>query len=773
MNILNEIEGILEENKPKGRKPRKLLVREKRAIEDVHPLFKHKFPDITDLDNLEEFLEWAKEKNFSKKELQIIKMSRETTLPNHYKTVWTREDLSELVQWLSTLDIVAVDTETTGVDKYKDSIVGMSFYAPHQGYYIPMAHIDDINTSEEARAEFDGGGGYEALELGVDYVECLPMGLIRSEVSRELMRSGLKQVYHNFGFDYHIIRRYLGVKVECYYDTIVGQALLDENHPKGLKDMATTYLGVPADNYSTMFGNITFDRVPILINRSTGTGNIATYYATKDTELTYNMYEFQIKHLNTAPLKDLRDIMFDIEMPFIHMVVDTEELGVKLDSDYLINEVKPKLEEELEEMRRQIFDVIGDINLNSPKQLSEALYDDLKLPVVNSKRPRSTDRATMTRLSEHHSIIDVIMEYRKKNKLKDTFVDKLPGQVIDGRVHTNFSTIKKTGRMSSSSPNLQQIPSYTNLIRNAFVADEGRLLASVDFGSQELRILTEISGDEVMFDIFTSGGDAHSTTAVTIWNNKHPKEPVDIDTYQRLRKVSDSFRDRDGEILEELLHDQDHLKELKRQGVINTEDRDVLVKEANLGAEFESMRDKAKTVNFSIVYGTTSMGLSDNLEISTDEAEMYIASYMETYPGVAQWMKDTQKQIREKSYVTTMLGRKRRFHREVSSGQRWLLESAYRQGSNYQIQGSAAEMTKKAALDLRPILKKYGVNILLYVHDEIIFDIPEDLGMEPLQEIADVMCNAVPLKCGMTSDIDVSRRWGQRMNQDDLNELFD
>ena len=129
----------------------------------------------------------------------------------------------------------------------------------------------------------------------------------------------------------------------------------------------------------------------------------------------------------------------------------------------------------------------------------------------------------------------------------NTFVEKLPLSVIDGRVHTSFSTIKKTGRMSSSGPNLQQIPSYTNLIRNAFVADEGRLLASLDFGSQELRILTEVSGDEAMFDIFVNGGDAHSTTAVTIWNNKHPDAPTDIDTFQRLRKVSEAFRDKDGD----------------------------------------------------------------------------------------------------------------------------------------------------------------------------------------------------------------------------------
>lgn len=234
--------------------------------------------------------------------------------------------------------------------------------------------------------------------------------------------------------------------------------------------------------------------------------------------------------------------------------------------------------------------------------------------------------------------------------------------------------------------NLQQIPSYTNLIRNAFIADEGRLLASLDFSSQELRILTEISGDKVMYEIFTTGGDVHSTTAVTIWNNKFPNMKTDIDTFQRLRKVSEVFRDKDGNIDSNKLDDE-HVDRALNDGIISTKDKKILIEEIELGLEYENMRSKAKAVNFSIVYGTTPIGLADNLEISEEEAMMYIQSYKQTYPGVARWMEETKKTVRNKMYVETLLGRKRRLYPEVMSGQKWLLESAYRVGMNSPIQG--------------------------------------------------------------------------------------
>lgn len=449
MSILNDIESIL--NKKEGKK-RKLKVKEKWMIEEVHPLFKSKFPSISNEGKLDEFLEWCTRKNFSKKELQIIRMARETKLPHHYKTVWTEGDLNELAGWLGSLDMVAIDTEATGVDKYRDEIVGISFYAPHQGYYIPLKHVDDVRHGGDAYHEYIEGGGEDELVLGQDYVQCLPLELVAKVIGKELVRPELKQIYHNFGYDYHIIRRFLGVRVKCYYDTMIAQAILDETQPKALKHMASYYLKIPSDSFSELFGNTIFTRIPILIDSQDGTGNMATFYATKDTELTYKMYEFQIKHLKLSSLKRLHDLYFDIEIPFINIVVGVEERGVRADRDYLVNIVAPQLHEELDKLRTDIFSYLGDINLNSPQQLSKALFEDLKLPRLNPKKPNTTDKATLDKLKTYHEVVPMIMEYRRKVKLTDAFADKLPIQLINGRIHTSFSTIKDTGRMSSSSP---------------------------------------------------------------------------------------------------------------------------------------------------------------------------------------------------------------------------------------------------------------------------------------------------------------------------------
>ncbi len=451
MDIYEEIESILNKNNKKKRK-RKLRVKEKWYLDEVYPLFKDKFPSLNTDEEVENFLARAKRKNFKKKELEIIKMSNETVLPFHYNTVWTEQDLEELIVWLSGLSMVAIDTETTGVDKYRDEIVGISFYAPHQGYYIPLKHKDDIRHNEEAYLEYKKGGGRNKLVLGEDYVKCLPLSLVANKLKPQLERKDLKQLYHNYGFDYHIIRRYIGAKPVCYFDTMIAQAILDETQSKALKDMATYYLKIPSDTFSTLFGNITFDQVPILINPKNKTGNMATFYAAKDTELTYKMYEFQIKHLKSPQLQKLHDLYFNIEIPFINIVVKVEERGIRVDEDYLVNTVAPQLHQELDELTKKIYKYTGEINLNSPQQLSKALYEDLKLPRVNKKKPESTDRATLKKLKNYHEVIPMIMEYRQKKKLTDAFADKLPEQIIDGRIHTSFSTIKNTGRMSSSNP---------------------------------------------------------------------------------------------------------------------------------------------------------------------------------------------------------------------------------------------------------------------------------------------------------------------------------
>lgn len=522
----------------------------------------------------------------------------------------------------------------------------------------------------------------------------------------------------------HVLRNWMGIYLEPAFDTMIAQAVLDENRSKALKDLAPLYLKIPADKFGQLFGKVTFDKVPILLNPHTRTGNLATMYATKDTELTYKLYQFQIHHLMRPQLKEIHDLYFGVEMPFMKVVADAEMRGVKLDKDYLVNNVAKKLHEELEELRQKIWSYTGEINLNSWQQKAEALYVKLKLPQVNKDKPKSTDKKTMKMLKKHHPVIALMMEYSEKNKLTTAFADKLPNMLVHGKVHTSFNSIgTKTGRMSSKSPNLQQIPAKVGgLIRNAFIAEDGRLLASIDFSQQELRVLAHVSKDPVLLEIYRTGKDVHSMTAVGMWNRKHPEEQVTYDQFQFGREVSELFRDSDGNIVDDRFTQEYvvHLIETAKleQEVVDKEGLDGLRHWVELGYKFEKTRKEAKVVNFGIIYGMSDKGLADTLEISEEEAQVYIAGYFDAYPGVKRWMAEQKIQIMKQGFTKTMLGRKRRVQEEVNSGKNWMIGRGIRMGINAVIQGSSADMVKLASIKLQPLLKELDAHIVLWVHDK-------------------------------------------------------
>lgn len=723
-----------------------------------------------------------KVKKLTKRETQILEIANNTKLPDNYFTVWTKDDLEELCKWLSQQEYLAVDTETMGLNWLKDPIVGLSVYGnnPARGYYIPLAHQDDINTNKEAyhayKNKFPDGGG----RVGIDYVQCLPKSTVISYIAPHLEDKNKKLLFHNWKFDHHVLRHWLGINVDLYFDTVEAQALLDENQSKALKDMAGVYLKIPADTFSKLFGNVTFNKVPILLNPFTRTGNLAAYYAIKDTELTFKMFEFQIKHLNSPNLKDLKKLLFEISIPFARIVADAERRGIRVDKKYLEEEVAPKLHKELDELRQKIFAYTGELNLNSPAQLSPVLYEKLGLPKVNKKKPESTDKKTLKKLRKYHPVIPLILEYRSKSKLTSAFADKLPKDVINGRIHPSFNPSgAKTWRMSCSDPNLQQIPARVGgLIRNAFMAEKGRLLVSIDFSQQELRWLAHMSRDEVMLNAFKQGKDLHSITAVSLYNMSADTH-VTYEEFEYKRGILDFFTDKDGEIDEGKLNNADYVSRLHNEGKINTTNVETLKQDLQQGKEFNLFRSRAKMVNFGIVYGISEVGLSDDLEISEEEATKYIKSFFKTYPGVARWVEKQKKEIREKKYTLTWGNKKRRLYPLVDGwlankyANEWMLQKAYRQGINAIIQGSSAVQTKLVSIKLQPLLKELDVYIVLWVHDEIIFDAPMDIGMENLRRIADVMCNSIQLDCGMKSDIEVGERWMQRLTEDDIRELLE
>lgn len=475
----------------------------------------------------------------SKKEKQIWAGACDTVMPDHYSTVWTEHELMDMVAFLDGKDVIAVDTETDGVNPFTANIVGISFYTKHKGYYIPIRHMNDINVNPLAKKAYMEFGN--RAKIGKNFVRCLPAEKIIRYVKPLLEDSSKTFLFHNWKFDYHILRCNLGIHVDLGFDTMLGQWVLDENQSKRLKDIAPLYLKVEADTYSALFGKITFDRVPILESRYDRSGSIASYYAIKDTELTYNMWEFQMNHLNHPQLAKIKELLFDIEMPFAKIVAKAEARGVRFDSRYMQDDVSPVLHSEVEKLHATVVKYVGEINLNSPKQLSNALYNQLYLPKLNKKRPESTDKKTLGKLlalgnryrnkkdeivadvlnkrvtsKDHQRLHDAIvarhtekkfadnaeltkwanwwaemvsvlpatiLDYRAQTKLCDAFVDKLPQLTINDRIHCSFKTIGTvTGRLACAEPNLQQMPSKVGgLIRNAFVADEGRLLVSIDF----------------------------------------------------------------------------------------------------------------------------------------------------------------------------------------------------------------------------------------------------------------------------------------------------
>lgn len=729
----------------------------------------------------------TKVKKLTKKEQQIQEMAQNTVFPEHYFMVWDEFQLSSMCNWLAAQDVVAIDTETMGVTWTKDEIVGISFYAPHRGYYIPLKHADED-------------------------IHCLPKELVIRYLKPLLEDRTKKFLLHNAKFDAHILRQWMGIKLIAYFDTMIAAKLLDENIAAALKEQAPYYLKVPADKFSTLFGKITFDQIPIKMDPDTRTGNLAGYYAIKDTELTFKLAEFQQRNLNLPRLAKIKKLLMDVEMPFLEIVIDAEAQGVRLDVDYLNNVVAKQLNEEIEILRKKIEFHVGKINLNSPAQLSEALYVKLKLPRLNKKNPNSTDAKTLKKLKKEHEVVMNLLDYRGKVKLTTAFAEKLPKNAVKGRVHTSFMTIgTKTGRLSCNSPNLQQVPARVGgLIRNAFIADENRLLASIDFSGQELRVLAHITQDPVLLDIYLNDGDVHSMTAVGMYNRtvktiikglevrindlangkdadttatlrkklaeeikQLQTQVVDYTFFQYCREMAGKFQDENGEVVQDRFENEELLVKLHAEKVISHYNTKQLKKEVELGIKFEKVRKSAKTVNFGIIYGMSEQGLADTLEISEDEAKEYILGYFDAYPGVKKWMSDMRHKIDELKYTETMLGRKRRVHPEMESGQWWLVQRAYRMGINAIIQGSSADMTKLASIALQPLLKELDVHIVLWVHDEIIFDIPENIGNENLRRMADVMCNALPLSCGLKSDIEVGSKWGQKLSEDELDFLME
>ncbi|KKW07357.1 MAG: polymerase protein, partial [Candidatus Moranbacteria bacterium GW2011_GWE1_49_15] len=415
------------------------------------------------------------------------------------------------------------------------------------------------------------------------------------------------------------------------------------------------------------------------------------------------------QEIDSGTTNSLRTLFEKMEMPLVEVLAKMELAGIKLNT-IIFQGISEKLTTRLGNLEKSIYELAGkQFNINSPSQLSEILFEELKLPTYNIKKTKtkySTASSELEKLKGEHKIIEKIEEYRELFKLKTTYLDALP-QLVDenSRIHTTFNqAVTATGRLSSTEPNLQNIPIKTDLgklLRNAFEAEQGYKLISADYSQIDLRAIAHVSEDKKLIEAFHKGEDIHKITAAEV--NK-----------VTLSQVTDT------------------------------------------------MRRNAKALNFGIIYGIGAFGFSQSAGITREEAQKFIDTYMEKFSGVAKYMKETREFIKKNGYVETILGR-RRYLPEIKSPNFQVAAGAERMAINMPIQGLAADIVKLAMIKAQPLVESYGekARAILQVHDEIIFEVKEEIADEFSKKAKEVMESVLALKVPLVVDVEIGDNWGE------------
>lgn len=562
-----------------------------------------------------------------------------------FKKVTTRAALDELCAALHETKLFALDTEGCNLKPHEGEMVGFSFCTKEGvSYYVPIAHrVDETQLSKEEV--------FAALRPILENPE-------------------YKKILHHAKFDMHVLA-HAGIMMQgLLFDTMIAASLLAKEDPRvGLKDLSLRCFGERMLTYSqvvTEQGYENFSYVPL---------DLATQYAAADAHQTFKLYHLFSKELKQA--KQLCNLFYEIEMPLVSVLFEMEYRGIYIDVAALQN-IDVSVVKELEHLYQEIVGHAGeerkDINLNSPKQVEELLFSYLQLPPQkkSAKGSYSTDQEVLSALAPLHVVPALILKYRELFKLKSTYIDALPTYVNASthRIHTTFrQTGVITGRLSSSDPNLQNIPAeetgYAARVRAAFKPTDEHVFLSADYSQIELRILAYFSQDSALKNAFLHNHDIHAETA------------------SRLFDVP----------LDQVSHDQ---------------------------------RQIGKRINFSILYGLTPYGLSKDLHISFKDAKHYIEKYFEQYPAVSGWMEAVIQETKDNGYVETFWGR-RRYVPGIHEKNKTLYDEACRVAVNTKAQGTAAEIMKKGMLAVDHALKKQGLQsaILLQIHDELLLTVPK------------------------------------------------
>jgi DNA polymerase-1 len=591
---------------------------------------------------------------------------------NDYHLILREDEFLSLLEDLKKAKHFALDTETTSPYPMWADLVGMSLsHTPNQAFYIPVGH-----QRREGRQQ-------------------LPLPWVLQQLKPLLEDETLKKVGQNIKYEWIVLKRYAIQLQGMECDTMIASYLLNPTkHNHNLGEIAREYLDRSVSDYKEVVGTgakaLTFDQVDL---------ERAKDYSCEDADVTFRLSGLLLPKLAEGGFKDLFD---QVEMPLIAVLAKMEMNGVKIDIN-LLNNFSKEMEVQLQQKEERIYTLAGDVfNINSSQQLGKILFDKLKLPVIKkTKTGYSTDVEVLTKLSIQHELPQEILAYRNLTKLKSTYIDALPRLIHPetGRIHTSYNqTVTATGRLSSSDPNLQNIPIRTdegNRIRQAFIPEKGCSIASADYSQIELRLLAHLSQDETLVEAFRRDEDIHARTA------------------------SEIFR--------------------------------VPIEKVN-----PTMRREAKVINFGIIYGMSAYGLAQQLNTQPKIAQAYIDEYFKQYTGVQAYIEKSLQEARQRGYVTTLLQR-RRYLPDIQSPTAAIRQASERMAVNTPLQGTAADIIKVAMIRIQNRIEERHLftKMIMQVHDELVFEVPEEEIERTLpmirQEMEGVMELSIPLKVSIHS----------------------
>jgi DNA polymerase-1 len=597
----------------------------------------------------------------------------------NYTLIDSLEQFNAFIKKLKKQEYFVFDLETDSLNILEAEIAGIAFsWKKDEGYYIPLHHPD---------VSLDETKVYEVLKP----IFADPL---------------IYKIAQNIKFDAGIIEQH-GIAVDgIYFDTMIAAYLLNPGEQVKLDKLSEKYLNYEMIHIEEIIGK-KGKKQKVMTDLS---AEFVYEYACEDADITYRLYKILKEELKD---RGMAELFYGLEMPVMYVLMRMEQHGVKVD-EALLKQLSDQLANKIAELQKSIFEKAGEeFNLNSPQQLGVILFDKLQihkeLGVRKPSRTKTGQYSTSEKTLERyvaHPVVASIMEYRKLVKLKNTYIDALPKLIHPktGKIHTSYNqTVTATGRLSSSNPNLQNIPIRTDLgkeIRRAFIpSKENYLILSADYSQIELRIMAHLSGDETMIENFKKNKDIHAATAALIFNI-----PVEEVT-------------------------PDH-------------------------------RRKAKEINFGIIYGMTPYGLASRLGISKEEAQEFIADYFATYPKVGEFMQKMIAFARKHHYVETMMHR-RRYLPEILNSNQNIREFAERTAINTPIQGSAADLIKKAMIDVQRYIEDHKIpaSMLLQVHDELVFEVDKTVAQSFALKIKDLMEHAAELRVPLVVDWGLGNNW--------------